>query len=314
MNEISQIYSAMARFSADADSWMATFVTLAKAIGFIAITVIWGVDLSKALSTGTPINFTRYLYPLALSALLGVYPTFEKMLMNSSNSMEKKMLGSTGIELGQAYKIISMSDEDRYSKMHDIYRTAYEKQSGRVWSQEASKYDPVAAQALDMQNKMELAAANSSWFDSINPVVWINKLFKWIAVSIGAVAYFILMLIAMFRLKILGIIGPLAIGISIIPAYSNSAANFFHKAVSYILWAPLAAMINSAVAGILIKLNDSDNNAAIVLAVCLFQVVLYFQIPKVAHEIMMIGGGRQGSGVGQAVTNTVVSTVTKGLK
>ena len=311
---IQDVFDILKTLTDHASGMTNTLLVIAKAIGYIAIMFIWGIDIAKSTSMGTPINFTKYLYPIILAIVIGSYGVLGGFLSRvGENSFNDATVAAN-------YNYLLLDDEARFRAMAKDALTEAEKNKASVWKSDvaSNSTDPNVQKAADYELMADavntIQASNSSMFsglaDKFNPTVWMNTFFKWIACILGQVAYYALALIVRFRLAMLAIIGPIAIAISIIPAYQSSAANFVHKAVSYILWLPLAALVNGAIQEAFNRLlNTNESSTALILCLVLFQILMYLQIPKIAHEIMMVGGGRQGSGVGQAVTNKVVSAV-----
>lgn len=312
-SDISNVLNEIGRSGAGLSS---KFLLIAKSIGYSAVLIIWGMDIARAMSSGSPIDFTKYFYPMVLAGLLGSYGTISAFLMKVGTDNKQE-----NINIGQRYTLLMLDDEQRYAAMAGLELTEGMKNLGdnylhKILSGTAAN-DPNVLRAVELMKASEEAGGAygtvKSIFSKMSPAHWIGYFLKLLSCTIGAAGYYILLVIVRFRLAILAIIGPIAIGISIIPAFQSSAANFVHKAISYILWIPLASIVNSGIGAAMnaVALNSLTGPTTI-LALVIFQIILYFQIPKVANEVIMVGGGRQGSGIGQAIMNKAVSAASGG--
>jgi hypothetical protein len=284
------------------DTQVVAVVKVAKIIGLSMLYLKWGGALFKANVQADigQIGFIRFAYPIFVSLLLTNYTTIFSGVSNAMDYTYEQLNGTDNS------KTIFQAYADAGTKLDSLEKQSALTQTTGDAAKEAEDFEAemsknTSSQPSTQQVNQASAEKHGTFYYFIHPqeaiVAVTQKIMTFIVTEFGKLSTFIIKIVVTFRLKLLYLIGPFAIAFSMIPAYENSLANFVRRVIVFSMWLPLSAVVNSLLVAVINSYtngmfnieNTPINPLGFLLLLLIVQIFLYFEIPKVAEDIIMIG-------------------------
>jgi hypothetical protein len=308
------------------DTQATAIVTISKVIALSILYIRWGGALLKANLQAdiSQIGITRFAFPVFISLLLSNYTSIFSSVTNAMDYTYESLNGTDNSKTIFQHYAQFGTNVDSIEQQNALTQTTADAQK-EAEAFQADMMKNSSNPPSDAQVQQASKEQHGTFYYFIHPqeavTVAVRKVMTYIVSLVGEVSTFILKLIVTFRLKILYVIGPFALAFSMVPAYENSLANFIRKMIILNLWLPLSAIVNTLIVAIINAYSTNFESVVVgvnplgfLLLLLFVQIFLYFEIPKVAEDAIMIGqsGGKNqltsaiGKGISLAITKGVL--------
>jgi conjugative transposon TraJ protein len=241
----------------------------------------------EALGRPFVIGLAIFLFPSVIALINGV--------------MQPTVTGTAAIvnDSNQAVATLLQQKEEALKNSTDwqMYTGAGGSGDLEKWEALSGEADSGAFSGVSNRLKFEMAKMSYNMKNSVK--VWLSGilevLFESAALCINTVRTFYLI--------ILGILGPLAFGLSVFKGFERSLINWLARYINVFLWLPVANIFGSLIAQIqqeMIKLDIAQMSATgqtnfgatdtAYLVFLLMAIVGYFTVPSVTNYIVQAGG------------------------
>jgi len=275
------------------------WLTVGKTIGCIGAYAYIFKKFGTKIMSGETFGLSDVAYPVFVAFLLSVYtPVATGIEKLFTGAYDTAYVSNT---VGEIYRATSRNgnsgtvDEEK-KKLADGAVTLPE--STKTVAEEYMKNDN-ATSAGYMKAAMNLIKIGyQSMMNSINNAV-LNAMMAILEVLIVCCIATIFFLAKLY-ISFLYIFGPFSIGMSLIPGFESSLANWFQKYIGYSLWMPIAGTIANITKEVVLgsaKIADPDSlmQAPIVIVALLIAAVMLIvsmlAVPKIASNVIATSVG-----------------------
>jgi hypothetical protein len=313
------------------EGWMAFAQSLMGVFCFVYFVKKW----SGSQIDGSGINLKDYGFPVFLILMMSIYSPL-------AHGIEKILWGQ-GFTQTSANGVANAVSKDGQKMMATINNNQKAldsldkdnlKITGGDIKQDAEDIRALAEQLdrnLTTDNTAETTAAikviddghneTSLWhpIDSLSHAI--NGFFEWLLGAVATLLIIVMFLIAKCYTTIYYILGPFALGMSIIPGFEKSWQQWLQRYIGYCLYVPVYNIFVSLANGMMMSMSVSGNaatdnavevqmGAAGLLMGLLVLILGLFMAPRIASNIIGMSGGGSSvtKGVGAAATTAVKMT------
>lgn len=298
-------------------SHVSGFVQIGRSIAALGMFFVMGQIVVPTLLRQEPLDVSRMMKPMFFFLLLLFYPQFvgglHYLVNRLGNSIEALADGISEGSVSYEEVLISESlsaDDEEYTS-REIDLSSYN--IGDVNTEDEKSDNHL------LSFKFSFGGLGRSMANSL--LAWSYKLLRFLALAITVGIYILRTII----LSILFLLGPLVIGLSYFPIFSESIVNWLSTYIKVGMWYPISEIILMVMAILFQKMANADGSlttygenafgvetflpGAVAFIFLLVSSFAILAVPYMASLVIAAGGG---SAIGKAIKTRMLQAATGG--